>query len=148
MRENDMTEIGGKKQLFVVGSYQMRGASSGERMHLSYKLSQINGEAIASDATYHGFWINGSNIHRTGPSDQAMLKFAVDLNPTYWMANHDAAYNVLFTDGSVKTFSDAGKSLYKFFTERKIANGGFAATMDEAHQAVWEPYFDPLYAQD
>ena len=130
----------------VVGSYQMRGAGGSDRIHLSYKLDDISGKAIASDATYHGFWVNGSSYSRA--TNQPFLRYAVDLNPTYFMSNHDSAYNVLFPDGSVKTFSDAGKSLYKFFAERKVANGGWAATMDEAETSVWEALFDPLYAQD
>ena len=68
--------------------------------------------------------------------------------PYYW-SNHDAAYNVLFSDGSVKTFSDAGRSIYKYFVTEKLAGTpGMKATVQDTHRAVWEQYFDPLYAQD
>ena len=138
---------GDMSRCIIVGSYQMRGAKGSTRIHLSYKLDRIQGKAIASDSTYHGYFVNGSNYYRPSPGG-AILRFAVDLNPTYWMSNHDAAYNVLFTDGSVKTFSDAGKSIYKFFTMGKINNSGWAVSVDAAHRVVWQTHFDPLYAQD
>jgi len=132
----------------IVGSYQMRGAKGSARIYLSYKMAKIQGKAIASDATYHGYFGLGATYHRTGPAWQAMLRYAVDLNSTYYMTNHDAGYNVLFTDGSVKTFSDAGKSIYKFFLSQKINRSGWMATMDVTERIVWKTYFDPLYAQD
>jgi len=77
-----------------------------------------------------------------------ILNHPTQINYTYFWSNHDAAYNVLFTDGSVKTFSDAGKSLYKFFATYKANSGGWNPTIAETQRVVWEQYFDSLYAQD
>ena len=139
---------GDMSRCIIVGSYQMRDGKGGARIHLSYKLDNMQGKAISSDATYNGYFGLGTTYHRTGPAWQAMLGYAVDLNPTYFYSNHDAAYNVLFTDGSVKTFSDAGKSIYKFFLTQKINRGGWNASMDATEKLVWRNHFDALYAQD
>ena len=71
----------------------------------------------------------------------------------YYIENHDSAYNVLFSDGSVKTFSDAGKAIYKKTCELmlgyKYANSNsFYVGPQEKDRYFWSVYFDGLYAQD
>ncbi|MFH0963613.1 MAG: hypothetical protein V2A58_06335, partial [Planctomycetota bacterium] len=65
-----------------------------------------------------------------------------------FLQNHDASYNVLFLDGTVKTFSDAGRTIKKSLdlmaedTMLQLQPGS----------AVVEPifvlYFNELYTQD
>ena len=63
-----------------------------------------------------------------------------------WFSNHDMSYNVLFTDGSVKTFSDAGLSLYKEVLLMSIA---WPRMMPSGIKgAVVNRYFDAIYTQD
>jgi len=69
------------------------------------------------------------------------------LTTRLWTSNHDMAYNVLFTDGAVKTFSDAGLSLFKSVVAAKVANDG-GPISPEVEGGLFETYFDPLYAQD
>ena len=75
----------------------------------------------------------------------------------YWIENHLAAFNVLFSDGSVKTFSDAGLLLYKkmvsvMATDKYIVEYGgsyshYIGPLGK-DKFFWPLYFDPLYAQD
>ncbi|MFH0963697.1 MAG: H-X9-DG-CTERM domain-containing protein, partial [Planctomycetota bacterium] len=77
-------------------------------------------------------------------------------------SNHLGAYNVLFTDGSVKTFSDSGNSVRReiflatdYNTGTCPDHGPYIYFQQMSHpygptlaRTVWTPYFDPLYAQD
>jgi len=57
---------------------------------------------------------------------------------------------VVFTDGSVKTFSDAAQAVYKYILRQTVARGSDESanlTLYEMAQ-IWNNYFDPLYAQD
>ena len=130
----------------LLSTYELRPGTGTKRIHLSHRTRSIRGKAIASDALYGGFWVFGSNYHRVGWP--LYLRNAQEIDPTYFWSNHDSAYNVLFTDGSVKTFSDAGKAIYKFFAISKANAGGWNATMDATCKTVWKVYFDALYAQD
>jgi len=136
----------GAARCVLLTNYELRGSKATQPIHLSYRLDRIEGKAVASDATHGGFWSYGSNYSRN--SWHVILNHPTQINYTYFWSNHDAAYNVLFTDGSVKTFSDAGKSLYKFFATYKANSGGWNPTIAETQRVVWEQYFDSLYAQD
>jgi len=72
------------------------------------------------------------------------------------LMNHDNAFNVLFGDGSVKTFVDTGEVLWQAQVERYVVNG-YANWMNchaRLHcpseqttawdAAVWMVFFDPL----
>ena len=77
-----------------------------------------------------------------------------------FITNHDGAYNVLFTDGSVKTFSDASGVLRDVLTATRHSGGGDRKNYtdvgpgsgeqdDESRsQNVFPVYFDPIYQQD
>ena len=87
---------------------------------------------------------------RPGGSALAGRKFA-----DYWVQNHEAAYNVLFADGSVKTFSDAGKEFYKKTVQlmlslkwRSSPDSAYYVGPLEKDKYFWTVYFDRLYAQD
>ena len=139
----------------ITGSYAMRLDETAQGYTWnSYKLDDIQGKAIVSDTVYNFFhapdlWIRTSAGTWVSP----------DFGPTGrlekqdWFSNHDMAYNVLFPDGSVKTFSDAGAALYKDFLSAKTSTSGCAtgggSTLTIVEQArILSRYFDPLYAQD
>ena len=127
----------------IVGSYQMRNASDSGATPVwqSWQLDQIQGQAVASDALW-GFSRYPAVSRHTG----ALVDEPEECTRDYFWQNHDMAYNVLFTDGSVKTFSDGGMSLFKQYVTYKVAN---YLNVSNAEKAVlWELYFDPLYAQD
>ena len=107
---------------------------------------------MASDAMW-GFykrygdgasWFRG----RTRPDYTLYNHSTADhLTGAYYTSNHDRAYNVLFTDGAVKTFSDAALSIMKAEVRIKMSNSGDPPTA--AEKGGWyEMYFDTLYAQD
>jgi len=78
-----------------------------------------------------------------------------DHYPRFAYTNHDGAWNVLFADGSVKTFSDAGGSVLKDLWVKCTRYGpswrwntyGYSAP-SWCDRAIWRVYFDALYAQD
>jgi len=67
-----------------------------------------------------------------------------------FLQNHDAAYNVLFVDGTVKTFADGGRSIKK--TLETLAKDLVNGSPNQPGSAVVEPifmvYFDTLYIAD
>jgi len=80
-----------------------------------------------------------------------------------YVSNHDGAFNVMFTDGSVKTFSDASQVVRNVCTasENGVAptsqdgknytqvGPGTSEQNDESRsQNVFPVYFDPIYVQD
>jgi len=78
-----------------------------------------------------------------------------------FVSNHDGAFNVLFTDGAVKTFSDASQVVRNVCTaghdtdnsdDGKNYTGpgpGSSEQNDESRsQNVFPVYFDPIYQQD
>ena len=80
-------------------------------------------------------------LHQTPASDGIILR------------NHVSAWNVLFTDGSVKTFADAGHALEKTILEldAQFAAGGSGAghaTSDAYSHAIFADFFEALYVQD
>jgi len=77
-------------------------------------------------------------------------------------ANHDASYNVLFADGSVKTYGDGGGSLLRSYTlnvewERWATTSGTSyekpwpggcrttATLHAVEDQIWTAYLDTAY---
>ena len=115
----------------------------------SYKLKEIGKLGIVADHTepllgQSRFQLGNNNW---APDEEECLEKV----PPYLVANHDAAWNILFPDGSVKTYSDESKkvqramclwwktALYNFAEEsaRKV--------MGWEDQHVWTPYFDAVY---
>ena len=78
-----------------------------------------------------------------------------------FIQNHDGAYNVLFTDGAVKTFSDVGQVVRKALTAMDDADGsgdrknytfvkkgnGEQDDVSRSEEA-FGVYFDLIYKQD
>ena len=127
----------------LVGSYQMRSPEGPGILYGSWPLSEMqdNGQAVASD-TIWGFF-----QYSLAYGGERLLLDPAEHTRQYWWQNHDSAYNVLFADGSVKTFSDAGLSLFKTLVAAKLNQTDSALVSDEKAKA-FEQFFDPMYAQD
>ena len=129
------------RRCYIIGSYMVRPAKGSENTYQSYKIDRVQGKAIASDALWCFFHQDGYN--RT---TWQFLKINLEeCSQEYWWSNHDKSYNVLFTDGAVKTFSDAGLSLFK---TAALCKPGAAGVMTFEMAKIYDLYFDPLYAQD
>ena len=133
----------------LIGSYQVRPDSTTGATWNSYNIDRILGKAVASDTVYGWVWRANTNS-RQGNSYAFNPTYAADqLRYQSFISSHDSSYNVLFTDGSVKTFSDAGRSFYKNYLILQLTHVGWADQMSLSNRAkLWKTYFDPLYAQD
>ena len=129
----------------IMGSYQTRNATGSTYVYQSWPLNEMLdvGQAVASDTLYGFFKYSG----RSPLTWQTYLGSVEEATRDYYWQNHDAAYNVLFADGSVKTFSDAGQSLFKTLALAHITNGTTGVTQNNRAQ-LYGLYFDGLYAQD
>ena len=132
----------------ILGSYQVRPENTTDYSYNSYRLDEIQGMAVGSDAIW-GFWQKWNIYFLWGvPSAQWAYHNTWDkLQLDEMTSNHDMAYNVLFTDGAVKTYSDAGLSMVKQLALYQISRGGGRPLIYEIGQ-LYETYFDQLYAQD
>ncbi|MFH0963466.1 MAG: DUF1559 domain-containing protein [Planctomycetota bacterium] len=147
----------------IIGSYELRDSERTHVVHygsLKFDDALGKGFALASDAIYgtpHLFlfagagWTENGGINFGRPPTSSQ---ADGLDAKWWVSNHDMSYNVLFADGSVKTFSDAGYSLRKNFLAILEANRGvntyypIYVTLAQKAAQLWPIYLDPLYAQD
>ena len=145
---------------WIIGSYMTRPEVGTGFSWQSYPLDEIQGKAVASDAMwgfFHrygdgtlGSW--GASMGATTNSSNATVE-AYDhstpdhLTEAYYTANHDRAFNALFADGSVKTFSDSAAAIQKAEVVIKAADHGRPPSASEKG-TWWKMYFDPLYAQD
>jgi len=91
----------------------------------------------------------------------------------YVVTNHDNSWNILFADGSVKTFADGSQTVYRHIVDAWVnaqdwlgdnaAESWATAPFDHADPStpaaslssvptaehlVWKPYFDAVYRQD
>jgi len=77
------------------------------------------------------------------------------------ITNHDNSYNILFSDGAVKGFTDGGKSLFRSicdawfmtnncddYAESIISDYSTSRGMTVAEIAVWKPFLDSAYQAD
>ena len=188
-------------QMWMLGSYSMRqptqpptspaaGSSTMPLFGDAMRIDDYAGKAIASDRlhmtmcapafAYQRQFGNSSTTPVGGGPPYADANagwyniYTKDMVLRSMASSHDRAYNVLFSDGSVKTFSDAanvvpeaaGSSLSwtdygagTFGNPVRDENFGAAAgtvVLDGASSVigwglesrVWSVYFDPLYAQD
>ena len=131
----------------IMGSYAMRIDDIADYTWHSFKLDEIQGQSIASDAVhafYHrpDMWIYDPGVGWAYPN----FDDPGNLTKADWFSNHDMGYNVLFTDGSVKTYSDAGFSLYKEMLLEDVKWNRLTPAMSKG--TIVNRYFDSLYAQD
>ncbi|MFH0964227.1 MAG: type II secretion system protein [Planctomycetota bacterium] len=152
---NAASRAGNWMRANVLGSYQVRPEYKvGDYSVNSYQFERMQGKALASDAVW-GFFGRGYCENWSGGTIWTYVDYtkwrygvgystATSLSTRWFYSNHDAAYNVLFADGSVKTFSDGGLSVFKH-----ICNN-FTQKVEDANSVakIYELYFDALYAQD
>ena len=180
-------------QCFMIGSYSIRQPSdyvSGAREVWgdAMKALRYEGQAVAADGLnfmYHGLGMVGWSSNATygagriiwpwDPTADAQV-VTDDMYVQQAINNHDHSYNVLFTDGSVKTFGDASNEVARAAIFAAVGNyvppARAASFYDIAagwywpasngigmgnttvvagaglEVSVWQVYFDPLYAQD
>ena len=159
-------------QCFYLGSYAMRMIYDRDDIDddtyppSCMKLDEYHGKAVASD---HLMLIRPSS---TNHSDESSREPPIGVEDSldglfnsigrYMVSNHDRYWNVLFSDGSVKGFSDAGaaatRDIFNATMQRatigKHTSGSGYAIDHQWHSPytvtshIWDVYFDPLYAQD
>ena len=122
----------------LLTSFSMRVVLDDERFG-SMKLDDLLGKGLVSDSL--SGWALGSG---SGGTD-----------PKRYIQNHDAAWNVLFADGSVKTLSDAAHFVRAAQRDGTDMDGGESETSVDVGPSgqyyeakVFRLYFDTLYAQD
>ena len=192
----------GYSAIWMLGTYSMRqptepptspAAGSGGTVPLcgdAMDIDEYQGKAIASDRLFMAPGNPARNYQEqmgltwSDPPASKMPPYAVGSGSNYncyldtmvmgsMAGNHDRAYNVLFADGSVKTFADPannlGRAVGSCLTGASYAaNSSFDPYRDLGSPAVgdiqldktttligwglesrvWRVYFDPLYAQD
>jgi len=138
--------VGGYTRCTILGSYQIRPENTTDLSWNSYKLDEIQGLAVASDAIWGWYGRDYQAASNWGPWDWYYYNTPDKLKADEFSSNHDMSYNVLFTDGSVKTFSDAGLSMFKHFQFLQSTNSRRPRLRQISE--VYEIYFDNLYAQD
>lgn len=165
-----------RSQCWLMGTYSMRQNQElvpwniypPEAMH----MDRFGGKALVSDSLV-GFYCNPGEdptndvgwycTHGGGVLHPVRLEEAYRV----FRSNHLGAYNVLFSDGSVKSFGDAANAVRKATFEATPYNTGTCSGCTsgthgpyiyfqqnaypngpELSVSVWRIYFDPLYAQD
>lgn len=67
-----------------------------------------------------------------------------------FLQNHDASYNVLFVDGTVKTFADGGRNIKKALEAmtKEVPTSSEYQPGSAVALKIFRVYFDPLYVMD
>jgi len=119
------------------------------------KKDEVGAVAIVSDFL-ESFW--GTEARSGWTTDPKRYLLMKQLQ----IANHDNSYNLLFTDGAVKTFSDGSQTVWKAYVDAMVVGATSFATWEVVHsklwqpafettvldQYIWTPYFDGAYQQD
>ena len=163
-------------QCWLFGSYSLR-----QRRQLvmgqtfppeAMRIGKMAAHAIVSDSLVGNLGDPGATSDNTLAWSSYWYDPNLGRNKTYpadhyewrraFLENHDAAYNVLFADGSVKTWSDAGKVVMDailnatpYRPEIVPPFGHCICTSimsipegPDMERTVWRVCFDTLYAQD
>lgn len=134
----------------IVGSYSMRErigvvGADGSHAHSCTRLSEAaSGAAALVSDTVIGFVESPISLSEKAQWNRRFVQ------------NHDSAYNVLFPDGSVKTFADGAKNIMNEQARKAIDNIDFGFAIDgvilyypaEFLTSIWTIYFDSTYAAD
>jgi prepilin-type N-terminal cleavage/methylation domain-containing protein/prepilin-type processing-associated H-X9-DG protein len=131
------------------------------------RMSSRVGVAIVSDTligNFDGVVRSNRVVGTTGSSDPRQNSWGAGGGGGF-IANHDGAYNVLFTDGAVKTFSDAGQVVRNVLTATEdntaapddknytqVGDDGVGITSEQndtsRSENTFGTYFDLIYTQD
>jgi len=142
---------------------QFMPTSSNGWLPTAIKLEEAAGKVIVGDTIE--FWPGSykdpgsteNNAQPPGDTEAEKVKYLAG----YMAANHDSAYNLLFADGSVKTFSDGSGEALKLVARQWLAQFcehfasgvymGYNPTYRSAKGAdegIWTPVFDEAYQTD
>ena len=125
----------------MLSSYTLR-LGDGGNSYNSHNLNDDAGKAIVSDAIWSFF----GKVAVGKMANYAMISL---FPAESFISNHDKAYNVLFTDGSVKTYSDAAANIIKSEIAGYTVEGpNWRVPTAKSMIQYWDQYFDPLYSQD
>jgi len=119
------------------------------------KLDEVGSCGLVADTVQ--VFMGASLIDVFGPArvDPPERYYLAENYPVY---NHQSAWNVLFTDGAVKTFTDGAGNIYRLMVDRWIMNdpSGWPDSPSEPMTRVingtweldhflWTPYLDNAY---
>jgi len=129
------------------------------------KMEQVGAMAVLSDdlAPLWGYDRNathGSYVNSIYPIPAAPERY--QYLQKFRITNHDFSYNLLFTDGAVKTYSDGSRDAWRKWCDYFVYNGSYPDTSDESlttrmnaanteyalEYFIWRPYLDGAYEQD
>jgi len=111
------------------------------------KLEEAGREGIVADSLE--FFLDQSKnpaVYGGGTGDTLYKS----LYGNHLITNHDMSYNVLFSDGAVKTYGDAGKEIFKDIADLWVVIGQEQRAIDirEVDRRVWKAYLNTAYQQD
>ena len=111
--------VAGKMRCNLLGSYMVRPENVADDYALNtHRLERMSRRAIASDAIWGFFGRSMACWPSQWPDNFDTRKWyysyyrIASLSPDWWAANHATGYNVLFGDGSVKTFENVNEDIY------------------------------------
>jgi len=149
----------------VLSNYTMRITRSGDfASEPSYlldnaaKLEEAGSIGIISDnlgLVERGRWATWNSNGWTLTANRSEIMSDIK---AYIHTNHDSSYNVLFTDGAVKTYGDgSGNVIWSYAqvvashgsqTDRPPTSTNNEAVSNWMETKVWKPYLDTAYQQD
>jgi len=125
------------------------------------KIEQMGNIAIVSDslALLEKRWRQWNTWGWAADTD--MEKILPDAK-SYLITNHDSSYNLLFTDGAVKTYNDGNSLLLRNYCAQKRGYAtqnmrsptecggttGTSAVNPWSENVLWKPFLDTSYQQD
>jgi len=142
-------------------TFQMIGRFN--RIFPSYKLEEAGATAMVADTID---WIGTDVPSPAGSSSPKDRERLTSVKQNRLITNHDSSYNLLFSDGSVKTYGDGSNNVLMNLADCRYLwnyNGwsgeatlsygdSYSATdpynweyYNPADKMVWEPYFDTAY---
>ena len=128
---------------FLTGNYMIRPDSSASYTWNSYRIGDMTGRGLLSDAVWGWMWNSAERqMYSRVPWNTPEV-----LARRHWKSNHDLSYNVLFGDGSVKTFADGGQILMSDVRKEQISRRGRTPT-NATFAKWWKTCFDPVHALD
>jgi len=143
------------KEYSLVGPYDANDA-----FPFAIKLEEAGAVAIVADKLELFFPIVGSVLTGYGVGTPGTHEFYMKMK-RYVSTNHDSAYNVLFTDGAVKSYNDGANNVFKGIANDSISwnfTGNLYLRMSNTARFmpadgcldthVWRPYLDGAYQQD